>query len=660
MRGFKDGNYNVTFDGIPWGDTNNPTHHSNSFFPASTIGATIVDRGPGSVGDLGQANFGGNIKLFSNRITDDSNTTIRQTIGSWNGYQSVLVWQTGKLENLHGLAGFFNIQANRSDGFQSYSPEVSSNWTTKFNLPINDDWSATLFITNNHNKTHVSDNPGGTPFQVAKYGKSFNLTNDPTLSSYTGYNIFRKDTTFGYLMAQGNLPWDVKLDSKVYISYYNNNTNTSLNAGSIANVATGVETNVPGGVGTKTSTDGGVTLTTNATDLTGYNKLNHYQTWGNITNLTREFSIGTLRAGTWMEIANTNRHTYEYDITKGFVPDYREKTVCLTYNPIVTAGVAPTCATTSSDKSLAAISYEEQSKWWMVQAFTDFVWKATDALTITPGVKWQSMKRTVDAAVIKSPRQPQHTSNKNTITLKNLQVNYKLMKNWSVYGNYAEGAYLPDIAALYVINPNTNTAQPSLSTNYQAGTVFQSRHWAIDADVYDIKLTNLLSPSTDNNTYINIGKARASGIEGQISYAFDFGLTAFVNGSKNKYINDDTTSANYKLQVSGAPKTTTSYGVLYHNGKLSSSLIYKQVGLQYGDNAQLVPIKAFNTVDLAINYDFGRFRIKAQVNNLTNSQAIVGYKGVANLSTLVTNMQSTYTTQYQAGTNSQLTLIAKF
>ena len=73
-----------------------------------------------------------------------------------------------------------------------------------------------------------------------------------------------------------------------------------------------------------------------------------------------------------------------------------------------------------------------------------------------------------------------------------------------------------------------------------------------------------------------------------------------------------------------------------------------------------MPIKAFNTVDLAINYDFGRFRIKAQVNNLTNSQAIVGYKGVANLSTLVTNMQSTYTTQYQAGTNSQLTLIAKF
>ena len=28
MRGFQDGEYNVTFDGIPWGDSNDFTHHS--------------------------------------------------------------------------------------------------------------------------------------------------------------------------------------------------------------------------------------------------------------------------------------------------------------------------------------------------------------------------------------------------------------------------------------------------------------------------------------------------------------------------------------------------------------------------------------------------------------------------------------------------------
>jgi len=36
---FQDGEFNITYDGVAWGDTNGPSHHSNSFFPSSTIGA---------------------------------------------------------------------------------------------------------------------------------------------------------------------------------------------------------------------------------------------------------------------------------------------------------------------------------------------------------------------------------------------------------------------------------------------------------------------------------------------------------------------------------------------------------------------------------------------------------------------------------------------
>ena len=35
FRGFKDGFYNMTFDGIPFNDTNDPTHHSWVFFPSA-------------------------------------------------------------------------------------------------------------------------------------------------------------------------------------------------------------------------------------------------------------------------------------------------------------------------------------------------------------------------------------------------------------------------------------------------------------------------------------------------------------------------------------------------------------------------------------------------------------------------------------------------
>ena len=38
MRGIDDGGYNVTFDGIPFGDYNSYSHHTTSYFPAKLIG----------------------------------------------------------------------------------------------------------------------------------------------------------------------------------------------------------------------------------------------------------------------------------------------------------------------------------------------------------------------------------------------------------------------------------------------------------------------------------------------------------------------------------------------------------------------------------------------------------------------------------------------
>jgi iron complex outermembrane receptor protein len=40
FRGFKDGYYSMTFDGIPFNDTNDPTHHSHVFFPSPFVGGT--------------------------------------------------------------------------------------------------------------------------------------------------------------------------------------------------------------------------------------------------------------------------------------------------------------------------------------------------------------------------------------------------------------------------------------------------------------------------------------------------------------------------------------------------------------------------------------------------------------------------------------------
>ncbi|WP_235219003.1 TonB-dependent receptor plug domain-containing protein [Sphingobium sp. C100] len=65
IRGFQDAEYNITYDGVPFGDTNDPSHHSNTFFPSNTIETLVVDRGPGNASNLGIATFGGSMNLFS-------------------------------------------------------------------------------------------------------------------------------------------------------------------------------------------------------------------------------------------------------------------------------------------------------------------------------------------------------------------------------------------------------------------------------------------------------------------------------------------------------------------------------------------------------------------------------------------------------------------
>src|SRR3954469_24456322 len=83
MRGIADGSYGITYDGIPFGDSNGPSHHSESYFPAPTIGSIDVNRGPGNAGNLGASTYGGSVNMFSELVTGDSRFKARATGGSW-------------------------------------------------------------------------------------------------------------------------------------------------------------------------------------------------------------------------------------------------------------------------------------------------------------------------------------------------------------------------------------------------------------------------------------------------------------------------------------------------------------------------------------------------------------------------------------------------
>jgi iron complex outermembrane receptor protein len=68
FRGFQDGDFNITWDGIPFNDSNNPTHHSWAFFPGLWVGSVDFDRSPGTASTVGQATYGGSINLLSPQV----------------------------------------------------------------------------------------------------------------------------------------------------------------------------------------------------------------------------------------------------------------------------------------------------------------------------------------------------------------------------------------------------------------------------------------------------------------------------------------------------------------------------------------------------------------------------------------------------------------
>ena len=105
LRGFQDGQYNITFDGIPFGDTNDPTHHSISYFPAQVIGGVVVERGPGNASNLGQATFGGSVNLFSKTPMAEKNTTLYGSVGTWDTKLGGVAYESGRMKEVGDSTG---------------------------------------------------------------------------------------------------------------------------------------------------------------------------------------------------------------------------------------------------------------------------------------------------------------------------------------------------------------------------------------------------------------------------------------------------------------------------------------------------------------------------------------------------------------------------
>ncbi len=652
LRGFQDGQYNLTYDGISFGDTNDPTHHPADYWPASTIGAVVVDRGPGAAGDLGQANFGGAIHMFSPEATDKFGVVQKVTYGSFNTVDLVTTLNTGTLSQLAGGKLLLSFDERQSDGELSHSGGDMANQLVKFVLPIGDRATFTLFGAHEYTRFNLADaGPGETFQQTLAYGKNFALNNIPTDEHYYKYNYEAKTTDFEYADLKGQLFPTVTAENQLYTYYYANKT-TSVN-------------DITGIVGaTTTSPPNSSALP--QTDIGGYDKLNEYRVWGDVVRVNKEWSFGTLKVGGIVESSSTNRHNLFEDLTLG-VPDYK-----------FTVKKYPNLAGPTNAK------LQEDSKWLQYQIFADFEWNVTDKFKLSPGFKYVDFKRTVNAAnentLGGSRNQPLHEANTYTQPLYFLTANYKIRPDWSLYGQVATSFLIPSLSDLYATGASLQSLQPQKTISYQLGTVYTHGDITADADVYQIDATNLVAqcnipdPTPTNSQattkgFCNFGTARYNGVEGEVAYHFDIGLTLFVNGSLNSAkqlasaATNSVTQANPAQTLPNAPKWTDAAGVLYSHGPIHASLTYKQSGAYVASYDNLtVPgknlanrLSGYDTIDASGAYDFGHYAVKLQVFNIADKRAITAFSGIQ-----LYNINDSGLYSFQAGREILATLSAKF
>jgi iron complex outermembrane recepter protein len=282
-RGFKDGQFNITFDGIPFGDANNPSHHSAAYFPGTFLGGVVIDRGPGAASQAGYATFGGTMALSSRQLKDKMSTEIEGSYGNYGTYSGAVTQQTGLIGGNTRAMAQYSYQ--KTDGALDFGHVDTSNFLLKLDTKINDNWKLTLFGTLGYEYYNQTNALTWAQFQT--YGRKYGTLNmDRTNQGFVPFNDTEKRTDMVYAKLDGKLGYGITVSNTTYTYAYDypmlqNNPQTSAtigratvgNGGTVQtfNVTNPVGTCLAGGVRTNSTCTTSVTFNgVGANDVTGY------------------------------------------------------------------------------------------------------------------------------------------------------------------------------------------------------------------------------------------------------------------------------------------------------------------------------------------------------------------------------------------------------
>ncbi len=655
FRGFVDDDYTMTWDGVPFNDSNDPSHHSWAYIPAAGVGYVDFDRSPGTASDVGPSNFGGSIHFFSPRLSDVSHIRIEDTYGSWNTSQILGDINSGAF--LNGKAHFWlNADYQSSDGYQTNSPKQDVAATAKFDYKFSDRTNLSvvgsniiLDAFNNNDPTrrqllHHGDNYLYDPTETnSTYASTSKYYYDPQYWHFSAYHVpsFFDIITFDHDFGKG---W--KLDSKSYTygysnhQHYQNATDQDLVTDSLL---TTVVNEVVGGDDQPASSPFYVKKPT------GVDKSNQYARGGEIAALNYATKWGVFRVGNWYEYTNTTRYQIYTD-------------------PI----------TWVDSSFISNIKFHEHFYTYTSQPYAEFQLVSIPRLTITAGVKdayfLMSLTQWADGKTVgplgcpsgstpaSCPNTVQHSQGYNSI-LPSFEANYRINNNWSAYGQYGRGTIAPFSSVFDTTGAQVAvTPPPTIADTYQGGTVVKLNRVAFDADAYHIHFTNTYSSYTPSSGpdegfayYYANPDSNTDGFEAEGNVAVThslsfnanstFGIAKYEAAAAKAAVTDSSGNiinpavpATPEAWVASAPHDTESIGMTYREKGLDFGIFGKRIGSRWADISnyhQTVPEDPFWMSNVFLNYSvhgdsiFAGSKIKLSVNNIFDDHSIVAI-GAAN------------------------------
>ena len=353
-------------------------------------------------------------------------------------------------------------------------------------------------------------------------------------------------------------------------------------------------------------------------------KLNSYGTAGNLLRLARESTVGTARVGVWLDRADSNRYQIPSNPRTGLdtlAPNFSEHYVTNTFQPYV-----------------------------------EYEFKVSDALRITPGVKYalyqQHFDHLQDNGGAVGPLGGTYNKTTGTITggapdlrnsvsysdvLPSLDLHYLLQPNWSAYVQLSTGDEIPSTSIFDVKNAQVSPEpKPTRAKTVQTGTVLNTERVTFSADIYYTKLdgtyTALPPDSFGNVGYVLTGNQTSKGVEAEANFAIGAGWSAYVNGTIGSLKYDG------GFWVAGAPRDTETVGVNYQRGPWAVSVSANRVGRNYNDakdgTHQAFVIDPVVVTNLYANYTIEhptsftkQLKLQFAVNNVFNRHDIVAVAG---------------------------------